>query len=70
MGNKKVKQESFYPHFAEGFDYGESDCEVDTIDQVDKFGDIRRGESYLEHELDTFQPIGLNEREVALFNST
>ena len=29
--------------------------------------DVRRRESFWQHELDTFQPNGLNEREVALF---
>ena len=29
--------------------------------------DVRRRESYWQHELDTFQPNGLNEREVPLF---
>ena len=28
--------------------------------------DLRKRESLLQHELDTFQPNGLNEREVAL----
>ena len=67
MRNKKVKQESFHAHFAEDLHQGESDWEVRLIDQGVSVDDVRRRESYWQHELDTFQPNGLNEREVALF---
>ena len=67
LRNKKVKQESFHDHFAEGLHQGESDWEVRLIDQGVSADDVRRRESYWPHELDTFQPNGLNEREVALF---
>ena len=70
LRNKKVKQESFHAHFAEGLHQGESDWEVRLIDQgvsvVDQgvsVDDVRWRESYWQHELDTFQPNGLNERE-------
>ena len=67
MRNKKVKQESFHAHFKAGLHQGESDWEVRLIDQGFSVDDVRRGESYWQHELDTFQPNGLNEREVPLF---
>ena len=67
LRNKKVKQESFHAHFAEGLHQGESDWEVRLIDQGVSVDDVRRRESYWQHELDIFQPNGLNEREVALF---
>ena len=66
LRNKKVKQELFHAHFAEGLYQGESDCEVRLIDQGVSVDDVRRRESYWQHELDTFQPNGLNERKVAL----
>ena len=37
------------------------------IDQTDNVEDLRKRESFWQHELETFQPNGLNEREVALF---
>ena len=40
--------------------------EVRLIDQSDSTEDVRQ-ESFWQHELDNFQPNGLNEREVALF---
>ena len=67
MGNKKVKQESFRIHFTEGLHQGESDWEVRLRDQGFSADDVRRRESYWQHELDTFQPNRLNEREVPLF---
>ena len=67
MRNKKVKQESFHAHFAGGFHQRESDREVRLIDQGVSVDDVRWRKSYWQHELDTFQPNGLNEREVALF---
>ena len=64
---KKVKQESFNAHFAEANHNGEEDWEVRLIDQTDNVEDLRKRESFWQHELETFQPNGLNEREVALF---
>ena len=37
------------------------------IDQAESADDLRRRESFWQYELDTFQPNGLNERDVALF---
>ena len=73
LRNKKAKQESSkaHAHFVEGFHQGESDWEVRLIDQgVSVDDDVRWRESYLQHELDTFQPNELNDREVVFFNST
>ena len=37
------------------------------IDQTDNVEDLRKRESFWQHGPETFQPNGLNEREVALF---
>ena len=37
------------------------------IDQTDNVEEPRKREYFWQHELDTFQANGLNEREVALF---
>ena len=37
------------------------------IDQTDNVEDLRKREYFWQHERETFQPNGLNEREVALF---
>ena len=37
------------------------------IDQSNNIEELRKKESFWQHELDTFQPNGLNEREEALF---
>ena len=44
-----------------------SDWEITFIDQTDSVDDRKRRESFWQYELDTFQPNGLNERDVALF---
>ena len=51
----------------ESIQQGESDWEVKLIDQRVSVDDVRLRECYWQHELDTFQPNGPNEREVALF---
>ena len=43
------------------------DWEVRLTDQTDDVEDLRKTESFWQHEMDTFQPNGLNEREVAFF---
>ena len=56
-----------YIYFAEVNHNGEDDWEVRLIDQTDNVEELRKRGSFWQHELDTFQPNGLNEREVALF---
>ena len=65
--NRKVKQEPFDAHFADDVHSGEGDWEVRPTNQSDSTEDLRKRESFWQHELDTFQPNDLNEREVALF---
>ena len=40
---------------------------VRLIDQTGNVEELRKKESFSQHELDTFQPNGLNEHEVAVF---
>ena len=65
--NRKVKQQSFHAHFADDIHSGENGWEVRLTDQSDSTEDLRKRESFWQHELDTFQPNCLNEREEALF---
>ena len=62
-----VKQASFHAHFENDKHHGISDWEITLTDQTDSVEDLRRRESFQQYELDTFQPNGLNERDVALF---
>ena len=61
------KQESFNTHFAGVNHNGADDQEVRLIDQTDNVEDLKKRESFWQHDLDTFQPNGLNKQEVALF---
>ena len=54
-----VKQESFHAYFANGVHSGKGDWEVRLNDQSDSRVDLRKRESFWQHELDTFQPNGL-----------
>ena len=64
--NIKVKQESFHAHFADGV-HSEGDWEVTLADQSFSTEDLRKRESFWQHELYTFQPNGLNKRKAVLF---
>ena len=64
--NKKVLQESFHSHFEQPQHNGENDWEVRLIDQAETVEDLRKRESFWQHELKTFQPDGLNECEVSV----
>ena len=66
LKGKEVKQESFHAHYEETGHNGESDWEFILIDQADSVEDLRKRESFWQHELNTFKPVGLNDREVAL----
>ena len=67
LKRKKVKQESFNAHFAEVNHNDEDICEARLIGQTNNVEEPRKREPFWQHELDTFQQNGLNEREVALF---
>ena len=58
---------SFQAHFEDDKDHGIKYWEITPIDQTDSVDDLRRRESFWQYELGTFQPNGLNERDVALF---
>ena len=62
-----VKQVSFPARFEDDKHHGTSDWEITLIDKKDSVDDRRRRESSWQYELDTFQPNGLNEHDVALF---
>ena len=67
LKRKNVKQESFHAHFVEVNHNGKDEWEVRLIDQIDNVEDLRKRESFWQHERDTFQANRLNELEVALF---
>ena len=63
---KKILQESFHSHFTDDCHFGENDWNVTLIDQAKNLEEVRRKESFWQYELNTFEPHGLNEREVTL----
>ena len=63
----KVKQELFQDHFEDGVLSGEGDWEVRLIDPSESTEDLRKRESFWQHEINIFQLNDLNELEVDLF---
>ena len=63
---KKVRQESLHSHFTDDCHFGENYWNVTLIDQAKNLEEVRRKESFWQYELNTFEPHGLNEREVTL----
>ena len=63
---KKLKQESFYVYFSEEGHYGEKEWIITLIDSAENVEKLRKKESFWQHELNTFQPLSLDEREVPL----
>ena len=57
---------SFHAHFEDDKHHGMSDWEITLVHQTDSVDDLRK-KSFWQYEVDTFQPNGLNERDVALF---
>ena len=67
INGNTVKQASLHAHFKDDKHHGVSDMEITLIDQTESKDDLKRRESFWQYKLDTFQPNGLNERDVALF---
>ena len=64
--NKKVSQELFHAHFSKEGHCGISDWEFLLIDQTEDINILRKREMFWQYKLDTFEPNGLNEREVPI----
>lgn len=63
---KPVIQASFHSHFKQPNHNGMEDWSFTFIDQAENLPSLRRKESFWQHKLNTFQPNGLNERDVTL----
>ena len=61
-----VEQKSFYDHFAQEDHKGKEDWNFTLIDHGVDYASVRRKEAYWQHELNSFAPNGLNERNVNL----
>ena len=61
---KTVPQQSFHNHFSQQDHNGMEDWSIKLIDHADNDTLLRKQESYWQNKLNTFVPLGLNEREV------
>ena len=60
----RVPQAKLFAHFLQDDHHGTSDWEFQIIDGAYKETQVRERESFWQHKLKTFLPIGLNERSV------
>ena len=63
---KSVDQASFHQHFCQPDHTGINDWLVTIIDQTVDEISLRKREMFWQYKLDTFAPLGLNERDVAI----
>ena len=61
---QNTPQQSFHAHFSQENHNGMEDWKFTLIDQAENLDTLRRKEAFWQNALDTFQPLGLNEREV------
>ena len=62
--DQNTPQQSFHAHFSQENHNGMEDWKFTLIDQAENVDILRRKEAFWQNALDTFQPQGLNEREV------
>ena len=62
--NHSVPQETLHAHFKQADHNGFSDFEFTLIDQAADLRALRCKEAFWQYQLETFNPNGLNEREV------
>ena len=63
-GKKSLPQEHFHKHFSAEGHNGIDDWAIKIIDQAENEISLRRRESFWQYKLQTFSPLGLNERDV------
>ena len=66
-GNQKVPQKRFHSHFMQTNHEGINDWEFTLIEQCQTHEELKRRETYWQHRLKTFHPLGLNDKEEYLY---
>ena len=64
--HSEVEQKIFHQHYCQGEHIGEDNWSIKLIDKSVNLPKVRRKERFWQHKLNTFYPIGLNEKEVPL----
>ena len=66
-GNQKVPQKLFHTHYClDGHSYSE-DWDFVIFEQCETHAQLKERETFWQHRLKTFYPIGLNEKEEYLY---
>ena len=65
--NRKVPQKLFHTHYCFDGHSGIEDCDFAIFEQCETHAQLKEIETFWQHRLKTFYPIGLNKKEVYLY---
>ena len=66
-GKQNVPQKRFHSYYIQDCHRGIDDWEVTLFEQCETYKQLRERETFWQHKLKTFYPLGLNEKEEYLF---
>ena len=66
-GNQKVPQKRFHAHYCRDGHSGINDWDFVLFEQCETHEQLKERETFWQHRLKTFYPIGLNEKEECLY---
>ena len=66
-GKQTVLQRRFHSHYVQDCHRGTDDWEVTLFEKCETHNQLKEGETFWQHKLKTFYPLGLNEKEEYLF---
>ena len=66
-GNRKVPQKLFHTHYCLNGHSGIEDWDFVIFEQCETHAQLKERETFWQHRLKTFYPIGLNEKEEYLY---
>ena len=66
-GNRKIPQKRFHDHYCLDGHLGIDDWDFTLFEQCETYKQLKERETFWQHRLKTFYPLGLNEKEEYLF---
>ena len=66
-GNRKIPQKLFHDHYCLDVHFGIDDCDFTLLEQCETHKQLKERETFWQHQLKTFYPLGLNEKQEYLY---
>ena len=66
-GNQNVPQKRFHSHYIQDCHRGIDDWEVTLYEKCETYKQLKERETFWQHKLKSFYPVGLNEKKEYLF---